>query len=53
MNTRENKVNKISDVTFEQWELVNPENKRIVEEFINQSKQLSPQTIKQYTSGIS
>lgn len=45
-------MNKISDVTFEQWELVNPENKRIVEEFINQSKQLSPQTIKQYTSGL-
>lgn len=46
------KKDKIPEVTSEQWELVNSENRKIVEEFISQSKQLSPQTIKQYTSGL-
>lgn len=43
---------KIDDVTEEQWLQVNPENRKIVEEFLRESTQLSPQTLKQYTSGL-
>jgi len=43
---------KIGEVTDEQWSQVNPENKKIVEEFLRESTQLSPQTLKQYTSGL-
>lgn len=43
---------KIEDVTDDQWNSVNMENKKIVEEFLRESTQLSPQTIKQYTSAL-
>lgn len=43
---------RIEDVTDEQWLSVNEENRRIVDEFLKQSKQLSPQSIKQYRSGL-
>jgi len=47
-----NKLNKIEEVTEEIWSLVNEENRKITEEFLRESTQLSPQTIKQYTSGL-
>lgn len=43
---------KIEEVTDEQWLQVNDENRKIVNEFIRESTQLSPQTLKQYTSGL-
>ncbi|SRR5258706_14279901 len=43
---------KLDDVIDEQWNLVNEENRKIVSEFLEQSTQLSPQTIKQYTSAL-
>ncbi len=45
-------MNKIDDVTDEQWLSVNEENRKIVEDFLEQSMQLSPQTLKQYRSGL-
>lgn len=47
-----NKVVKIEDVTEENWILVNPENRKITEEFLRESTQLSPQTLKQYNSAL-
>lgn len=44
--------NKIPEVKDEIWYLVNEENRKITEEFLRESTQLSPQTIKQYTSGL-
>ena len=43
---------KIDDVTEEDWSQVNEENRKIVEEYIRESTQLSPQTLKQYTSAL-
>ncbi len=43
---------KTEEITDEQWNSVNPKNKKIVEEFLRESTQLSPQTLKQYTSGL-
>ena len=43
---------KIDDVTEQQWNSINVENRKIVENFLSQSMQLSPQTIKQYTSAL-
>jgi integrase len=48
-----NKVaEKMSEITDEQWNSINAENKRIVEEFIRESTQLSPKTIEQYLSAL-
>jgi len=43
---------KIDDVTEENWNSVNPLNKKIVEEFLEQSTTLSDQTLKQYRSSL-
>lgn len=43
---------KIPDVTDEMWQQVNEKNRKITEEFLAQSMQLSPQTLKQYRSGL-
>jgi len=43
---------KIDDVTEEDWNSVNPLNKKIVEEFLEQSTTLSDQTLKQYRSSL-
>jgi len=40
------------DITQEQWESCNPVNKRWVGEFLENSPQLSPKTLKQYTSAL-
>src|SRR5687768_4463026 len=45
-------VIRIDDVSEEQWKLINSENRKIVEEFLRESTQLSIQTIKQYTSAL-
>ncbi len=43
---------KIDDVSDEKWGGVNPLNKKIVEEFLEQSTTLSDQTLKQYKSAL-
>jgi site-specific recombinase XerC len=49
----ENKVaEKMSEITDEQWNSINAENRRIVEEFLRESVQLSPKTIEQYLSAL-
>lgn len=45
-------INRIEDITDEQWNSVNSENRKIVEEFLRESTQLSPKTILQYTSAL-
>jgi len=45
-------VEKIEEVSDEQWNLVNPKNRKMAEEFLRESVQLSPQTLKQYSSAI-
>ena len=47
-----NQTEKIPDVTDEEWASVNLKNRKFVEEFLRESVQLSPQTLKQYTSGL-
>ena len=46
------KVLKIKDITEEEWLSINIENRKIVDEFLRESTQLSPQTLKQYRSGL-
>lgn len=46
------KVIKIKDITEEEWLSIRIENRKIVEEFLRESTQLSPQTLKQYKSGL-
>ena len=43
-------VEKIEEVTDEQWMLVNEESRKMVEEFLRESTQLSPYTLGQYAS---
>jgi integrase len=45
-------MNKIQDVTKDDWDEVNPNNKSMVEEFIRESMQLSPYTLEQYSSAL-
>lgn len=45
-------MGKLKPVTDEEWNLVNPITKEIVEEYLNELVDLSPKTLKQYTSGI-
>ncbi|MGG1338992.1 tyrosine-type recombinase/integrase [Bacillus toyonensis] len=44
-------MKRLAEVTHEIWEEVNPHNKQFVEEFLSQGH-LSPQTLKQYRSGL-
>lgn len=46
------RLSKIPHVTEDQWNSINKENKKMVEEFLLESIQLSPQTLKQYKSGL-
>ena len=46
------KQKRIDEITDEKWELVNSNNRKIVEEFLIQSVHLSKQTLKQYTSAL-
>lgn len=43
---------RIDDITQEQWESCNPVNRKWVEEFLTNSPELSPKTLKQYTSAL-
>ena len=45
-------MEKIKPVTEQEWNLVNEETKEMVEEYLNELVDLSPKTVKQYTSGI-
>jgi site-specific recombinase XerD len=45
-------MEKMSEITDEQWLSVNPANRKIVEEFLRESIHLSPESIKQYTSAL-
>lgn len=45
-------MEKMSEITDEQWLSVNPVNRKIVEEFLRESIHLSPESIKQYTSAL-
>ena len=47
-----NQLEKIPDVSDSEWDEVNKDNRKFVEEFLTQMVQLSPQTLKQYTSGL-
>lgn len=45
-------ITRIEDITEDQWLSVNSENRKITEEFLRESTQLSPKTILQYTSAL-
>lgn len=45
-------MDKISEVTDEQWNKINKDNRKKVEEFLRESVQLSDQTLKQYESAL-
>lgn len=45
-------MNKVDDVTEQEWQKVSKTNRGIVDEFIKQSTQLSDQTLKQYVSAL-
>jgi integrase len=45
-------IKKLEDVTDSQWQSVNDFNKKITEEFLRESLELSDQTLKQYKSGL-
>lgn len=45
-------ADKLPEVTDEQFETINKENKEIIIEFLRESVHLSPYTIKQYTSAL-
>jgi integrase len=40
------------EITNEQWQSVNPRNRKITDEFLRESMQLSDQTLKQYSSAL-
>lgn len=46
------KRTKMEEITDEKWSLVDSENRKIVEEYLEQSIQLSDHTLKQYTSAL-
>lgn len=46
------KVEKISPITDEMWNSINKFNRDMVEEFLQESVHLSPQTLKQYKSNL-
>jgi site-specific recombinase XerC len=51
-NMLRDKAERSQDVTPEQWQQVNSFNRNLVEEFLMESTQLSPNTIGQYRSGL-
>lgn len=51
-NMLRDRAEKLEDVSAENWEKINKENKELVEEFLSINKQLSKETLKQYTSGL-
>jgi site-specific recombinase XerD len=51
-NMLRDRAEKLEDVSDESWKLINKDNKELVEEFLSINKQLSKETLKQYTSGL-
>jgi integrase len=47
-----NIADKLPEVTDEEWKLINDFNRKITEEFLQESVNLSPRTIDQYRSGL-
>ena len=45
-------MEKMPEITDEQWLSVNETNRKFVEEFLRESTTLSPETLKQYTSAL-
>lgn len=45
-------MEKSMEITQEQWQSINSRNRKIVEEFLRESMQLSDQTLKQYSSAL-
>jgi site-specific recombinase XerD len=45
-------IDKIKEVTDEEWQSINPENREMVENYLNEIVTLSKQTVKQYTSAL-
>lgn len=45
-------IEKIKEITDEEWQSVNKENRLKVEEYLRESVQLSDETLKQYTSAL-
>lgn len=43
---------KLDDVSDDNWKLINKDNRELVDEFLGINKQLSKETLKQYTSGL-
>ena len=52
MHMLRERADKNTEVDDTLWKQVNKENRDLVEEFLSVNKQLSEQTIKQYTSGL-
>ena len=51
-NMLRDRAEKVEDVSSEIWDSINKDNKELVEEFLSINKQLSKETLKQYTSGL-
>lgn len=45
-------IEKLPEITDTQWETVNPKNRKLMEDFLKQSTNLSDQTLKQYESAL-
>lgn len=50
--THNEPIKKMDLITDEQWDSINPKNRKIVEEFLRESTQLSKQTLSQYESAL-
>jgi integrase len=51
-NMLRDRAEKLEDITDDKWNSVNKHNKDMVEEFLSANKQLSKETLKQYTSAL-
>ena len=51
-NMLRDRAEKLEDVSNENWALINKDTRELVDEFLGISKQLSKETLKQYTSGL-
>ena len=51
-NMLRERAEKLDDVSNDSWALINEHNRSLTEEFLSINKQLSKETLKQYTSGL-
>jgi site-specific recombinase XerD len=52
LNMLRDKADRLPEITLEQWQSVNEFNRKLVDEFLMESTQLSPNTLSQYRSGL-